>query len=187
MAEGMRSQGYAQQYRDGGWRKQPSEGPKFTDWLLDLEHYGVRSILDLGCGDAGWIGKQPGVTSGRISYFGVDLVPTLIEHNKRIYPWFSGEAKDIEGFLRIDADLVILRHVLEAYCNGVSEMALKAINAGTWKYFIVSTSAKVKNGRRRNLGLKATMGYNVEASDLIGGDVVRRFKCGDGETLIYRR
>lgn len=44
-----------------------------------LQRLGVRALLDAPCGDAGWIGR----IRLDLDYIGIDIVPSLIEANKR--------------------------------------------------------------------------------------------------------
>jgi hypothetical protein len=44
-----------------------------------LQRLGARSLLDAPCGDAGWIGR----IKLDLDYTGIDIVPSLIETNRR--------------------------------------------------------------------------------------------------------
>lgn len=44
-----------------------------------LQRLGARSLLDAPCGDAGWIGRM----KVDLDYIGIDIVPSLIEANRR--------------------------------------------------------------------------------------------------------
>jgi hypothetical protein len=46
---------------------------------LLLQRLGARSLLDAPCGDAGWIGRM----KLDLDYTGIDIVPSLIEANRR--------------------------------------------------------------------------------------------------------
>src|SRR5438132_1940977 len=46
---------------------------------LLLQWLGARSLLDAPCGDAGWIGRM----KLDLDYIGIDIVPSLIEANRR--------------------------------------------------------------------------------------------------------
>src|SRR5688572_773801 len=48
-----------------------------------LKSLGIKSMLDAPCGDCNWISK---IDLSNIDYTGVDIVPELIESNKKKYP-----------------------------------------------------------------------------------------------------
>lgn len=47
-----------------------------------MARHGVRSLLDLPCGDFHWMSELP---LGELRYLGVDIVPALIERNRLLY------------------------------------------------------------------------------------------------------
>jgi SAM-dependent methyltransferase len=76
-----------------------------------LRRYGVRSLLDLPCGDFGWLSQ---VDLSGIDYTGADIVPDLVEQNTQRY---AGPGR---RFLRLNltsdplprADVVLCRDCL---------------------------------------------------------------------------
>ena len=53
-----------------------------------LGELGARSMLDAACGDFNWMSR---IDLGGVSYVGVDVVPRLIERNRRLY---GGEGRE---------------------------------------------------------------------------------------------
>lgn len=53
-----------------------------------LGDLGARSMLDAACGDFNWMSR---IDLGRVSYVGIDVVPRLIERNRRLY---GGEGRE---------------------------------------------------------------------------------------------
>lgn len=77
-----------------------------------LQRLGVRSLLDAPCGDAGWIGRL----KLDLHYFGIDIVPSLIEANNRrvVDGEFAGRflVADITRDALPRADLILCRDCL---------------------------------------------------------------------------
>ena len=109
--------------------------PKLTKLLLDL---GVRSLLDLPCGDFNWmrLTELPG-----IEYTGADIVTPLIEKNNLLY------AQPGRRFLRLDmqcdavpkADLVLCRDGLVHLSFFDIAQALKRMHDGGTTYLLTTT------------------------------------------------
>lgn len=171
-------------YKDRTWPQPLPPNPKFIDWLQDLPARGVRSVIDLGCGDAGWAGRCRPILDGRVAYQGVDIVSPLIEHNRRIYPWFSGEAKSVEELTRFEAEMVVAMDLFQFRCNGFAIQTLKFINLSGWKYFVVTTDVKANNKRRNYHHFDS---INIEAANEIKAEVKFRFSRPGGEIIIYER
>jgi SAM-dependent methyltransferase len=156
-------------------------------WLNEQPDAGMRSVLDLGCGDLEWVARCEAVTEGRIRYHGVDVVPPLIEHHRRVFPWFRGEVADLEGLPLIEADVVILKDVLCHLCNGAAGQILMNVERGRWKRLLVSTTPGANNTKRRGLGGSLRYApFDVEASGLISGSPAA-FLPGNDPLAIYER
>lgn len=168
---------------DSAW----SECEHVAKWLESEVAQGARSILDLGCGDLEWISRCPSVTRGEVDYFGVDVVPTLIAHHQRIFPWFKGEARDLEEMPAIEADVVILKDVLFHLCNGSAGQILMNANAGKWKRLLVSTHPGANNAGRRGLTHGMAIPLDVEATGLLEGEPTRFLGRSQGAYAIYER
>jgi hypothetical protein len=104
-----------------------------------LARHGVVSILDVPCGDFGWLST---VDLG-IPYIGADIVPSLVGENERRYggPW-SGRR-----FLTLDltkdplprAHLVLCRDCLVHLSFDNINRALQNIRASGAKYLLTTT------------------------------------------------
>jgi hypothetical protein len=121
------------------------------DWLGEQAAEGMRTVLDLGCGDLEWVSHCAAVTEGELSYYGVDVVGPLIAHHRRVFPWFRGEARDLEAMPRIDADIVLLKDVLFHLCNGAAQQILMNVAAGRWRRLVTTTERGYNNAGRRGL------------------------------------
>ncbi|MCA1818303.1 MAG: class I SAM-dependent methyltransferase [Acidobacteria bacterium] len=76
-----------------------------------LEGFGARSLLDAACGDFNWMAL---VDLGGVRYVGVDVVPGLIERNRRLYGGENREflLADITRDPLPEADVVLCRDCL---------------------------------------------------------------------------
>lgn len=71
---------------------------------------GVRSVLDIGCGDMYWMPAQPGAG---VSYAGVDISDVIVARNRERYPHAEFVLHDIVAApLERSADLVVCFDVL---------------------------------------------------------------------------
>lgn len=156
-------------------------------WIEQQARDGMRSLLDLGCGDLEWIAACDAVAGGDLSYFGIDVVAPLIAHHQRVFPWFCGEVQDLEAVTRIDADVVLLKDVLFHLCNGAAGQILMAVNAGRWKRLLVSTHPGADNMARRGLSGGRMAPLDVEATGLIAGDPAAYLPRPGGCYAIYER
>jgi SAM-dependent methyltransferase len=76
-----------------------------------LESIGARSLLDAPCGDFNWM-RHAGL--GDIRYTGADIVPELVERNRRLYAGGSREfvVADITRDALPEADAILCRDCL---------------------------------------------------------------------------
>ena len=104
-----------------------------------LAKHGVRSILDVPCGDFGWLSM---VDLG-IHYVGADIVPSLVAENERRY----GGSSSGRQFLTLDvtkdplprADLVLCRDCLVHLSFDNIERALANIRASGAAFLLTTT------------------------------------------------
>ncbi len=80
-ARGVWGRGGEEWYSGGG-----SDG-QFTDAYVEAvaalaRQHAVRSVIDLGCGDFR-VGRRLCAALPEVSYLGVDVVPALVERNRR--------------------------------------------------------------------------------------------------------
>lgn len=72
-------------------------------WCEELE---VRSVVDAGCGDGLWQPTLPG-------YYGVDIVPDVIERCKERFPWRRYEVLDFVSRPLPPCNAVLCRDALQ--------------------------------------------------------------------------
>ena len=181
-----------------GFGSRPGGCAEVAAWIQREADNGMGSLCDLGCGDVEWISRIPAIRERRIRYYGIDAVSAMVEHHKRIYPWFRGEAADLEEVWETPArraDMVILKDVLFHLCNGAAETILMHLfrERTTWRRLLVSTHAGVDNKKRHGLRGPACVPLDVEAMCLKEGFAVpsapvHRFVRPDGgEWIVWSR
>lgn len=164
-------------------------------WLEEQADAGMRSVLDLGCGDLEWMATCRAVTERRLLYHGIDVVPELIGHHQRVYPWFVGEVGDLEAMPRLGgtreqpmvADIVLLKDVLFHLCNGMAGQILMYVNKLQWKRLLISTHPGADNKRRHGLKGGAMKPLDVEATGLIDGAPATYLPRPGGLYAVYER
>lgn len=169
-------------YREGKFPEK-AHPAALVSWLEARTRMGRQQVLDLGCGDLEWVSRCEAITQGKLAYRGLDIVPSLIAHHRRIYPWFSGEVADIETPSVRPADIVILKDVLCYLCNGAAEQILQNIAAWEWDALIVSHAPGSPPEARRNLRDERSMPFDVVGSGLIPGEPTQILQLPDGEQM----
>jgi hypothetical protein len=138
-------------YYQSRWRvtagQQSVSGPgsslEQTRHLLEVlpslfDKYGVRSVLDIPCGDFNWL---KGLDWSRIRYTGADIVTELVEKNNRVHR--SGTV----SFLNLDltrdrmpqSDLVLCRDCLVHFSLDDIRRAFANIRASGCRYLLTTT------------------------------------------------
>jgi len=98
-----------------------------------IAEHGVRSVVDLGCGDFR-VGRR---LAGAVPRFvGVDVVPALIERNRRAFPEVEFRCSNLISDELPDAELGLLRQVLQHLSNQQIEKVLE--NCRRYRYLIVT-------------------------------------------------
>lgn len=124
-----------------------------------LKRYGIKSMLDLPCGDFYWMQH---VDLKGVQYIGADVVEPMIADNRK---QFAGPDRSFEvlNLLEDDlpqVDLIFARHVLFHFSYEKIHAALHHIKASGSKYLMTSTHPRGKNiniatGRSFHINLQA--------------------------------
>lgn len=157
------------------------------DWLDACADEGLRTVIDLGCGDLEWVAHCRSVTEGRLAYEGWDVVDSLVAHHRRVFPWFRGRRIDIEEVPRVEADVVICKDVIFHHCNGTAEQILVNLDAGSWRRLLVTSHPGADRSKRHGLRKGGWAPFDVGASRLIKGTPAACLPRYDGCHLIYQR
>jgi hypothetical protein len=157
------------------------------DWLEACADVGLRTVLDLGCGDLEWVARCGAITDGRLCYEGWDVVPALVAHHRRVFPWYRGRVVDVEEVPRLEADVVICKDVIFHHCNGAAEQFLMNLNAGRWRRLLVTSHPGADRAKRHGLHKGGWAPYDVEAAGIIEGKPAQYLPRYDGVHLVYQR
>jgi Methyltransferase domain len=88
--------------------------------------HNVKTVADLGCGDFR-IGQRIMSESG-VDYVGVDIVPELIERNRKQFPGVRFECLNLLTDNLPAADLCLIRQVFQHLSNAEIQSALRNIS-----------------------------------------------------------
>jgi hypothetical protein len=149
-----RANAFARIFAENSWGSAESvSGPgssdqrtsAFRDELPPLfVRLGVQTLLDAPCGEFGWVKH---VTADLRSYVGVDIVPTLVERNRRDH----GDA--IHRFLQLDlvvdmlpdADLILCRDCLVHLSFADCRRALRNFRRTRARFLLATTFTGLKD------------------------------------------
>ena len=125
----------------------------YADWTLKfIAETGIRSIVDLGCGDFR-VGRRICEGSG-IRYTGIDVVPDLIAYNQSKYGGDGVEFK-CANIIEDDipqGDLCLIRQVLQHLTNG--QIAKVLANCSKFPYLLITEDVYRGPGLRPNLDIQ---------------------------------
>lgn len=147
-------------YRKNAWQGSDSaSGPgsshanteKVRESLPDLlRRYNVRSLLDIPCGDAAWIGE---CLPSSLSYTGADIVPDLIEKNRRTKAELGDFiVRDLTKAALPKADMVLVRDCLIHLPDALIKRALRNIKESGAHLLLTTTYTGVETNQDIELG-----------------------------------
>lgn len=114
-----------------------------------LDNVGARSLLDAACGDFNWMAQ---VDLRGVSYVGVDVVPKLIERNRRLY---GDEGRkfllaDITFDPLPEVDVILCRDCLIHHSLNDALAAVRNFRVSNSRYLLATTHPHV----RRNIDIQ---------------------------------
>ncbi len=129
-----------------------------------IRQHNIKSVVDIGCGDFR-IARQ--FISDDIDYTGIDVVPSLIENNQRLY------GRSNVRFLNIDAtredipgaDLCTIRQVLQHLSNNHIQSILAKCRK--FPHLIVSEHILTGEGITPNLDMQADWNTRIEMNSCV--------------------
>jgi hypothetical protein len=101
-----------------------------------LKKMGIQSLLDAPCGDHNWMSQVP---LGNISYTGIDIVPEIIEQNKKKFPGKKFIEADIIQDPLPYADLVLCKDCFIHLKNKDVNRVIDNFRKAGIKYMLAST------------------------------------------------
>jgi hypothetical protein len=161
---------FARIYHEGVWRHGQAETPgSGAGSTLDatsalrarlpglLTQIGARRLVDIGCGDLTWLRETP-IPCG---YVGMDIVPTIIDENRRIRPDLEFVPGDVIHEELPDGDVVLCREILFHLSFADARATLRNILSKPRRYILATTdggtwfNADVPTGDFRPVNLTA--------------------------------
>jgi SAM-dependent methyltransferase len=139
---------FAQIYRDNVWQNAESRsghGSTIERTVIVrealaalIDELGIRTLLDAPCGDFNWLKEVP---LPNTHYLGVDVVPEMIERNRRLYGNERREFRvlDITADPLPAVDLLFCRDGLVHLSNADAQMALAAFRRSASRYLLATT------------------------------------------------
>jgi hypothetical protein len=139
---------FAEIYRNNIWKSTESRSGQgseiwFTEAIISelprmLHGLGVSAMLDLPCGDFHWMSQ---VDLAGIRYMGADIVPELIDDNRRKFesPERQFLVLDIVEDILPTADLIFVRDCFIHFSNELVLKALRNIARSNIRYLCATT------------------------------------------------
>lgn len=143
----LRSNFFADVFRSHAWRGLESASGQGSDtWATRevvaelpglLQRLGVRSLLDIPCGDFHWMRD---VALDGIDYIGADIVPELIEQNRanHMRPGVRFEVLDLVSDDLPPVDMVFVRDCFIHFTNALIDEALANIRRAGIRYLCLT-------------------------------------------------
>jgi hypothetical protein len=105
---------------------------------LIVRRFGVRSVLDVPCGDFNWMRTVP---LAGISYIGGDIVRDLVARNRRLYEAANRHfiCLDIVREVPPSADLVICRDLIAHLSFAEARAALENLSSSGSRWLLTTT------------------------------------------------
>jgi SAM-dependent methyltransferase len=164
-----RDQVFSTIFIEGGWGGESLSGPGSslvetrairTELPRLMNRLNIRSILDAPCGDYFWLSS---LELGVDEYLGIDIVPSLIAKNERLFasPSIRFEVADIVNYKPAAFDLILCRDCLVHLSFADSIAALKTFLNSQCRYLLTTTfpataqNSDIVTGGWRPLNLQA--------------------------------
>ncbi len=156
-------------YHTNGWRGQESVSGQGSSLSATealrvglaafIRRHGIRSLLDAPCGDAHWMTHLLRGTD--LIYTGADIVPELIDRNRRLFRYGRWLTRDIARDPLPRADLLVCRDCLVHLPLEDAQNALANLRASGSRYLALTTfpgvraNTDIPAGQWRALNLQA--------------------------------
>lgn len=127
------------------WNGLPGSIPEYTAPIWKnveevVNSLGVRSLADIGCGQAKWL---PSVHLPKVDYIGLDIAPNAITQlDSKVFSHWNDAGfgvMDVTQEIPPKVDLVLLRHVLQHLSTKNVAGMLRNIMLSESKYLLVTS------------------------------------------------
>ena len=160
-----------------------------------LRNTGVTQVTDLGCGD--WQSSHFMYDQlGPIDYLGIDCVPTVISENRKQYPSYCFQQKDVvanPGSVR-DSEVYILKDVLQHLRTADIYRLLDHLTSKSYRYIIIANYAEQEHDDQdlpdmRNVARSRGLCAKYTPLKRYGAIPLRTYHGGETKeiSLIHRR
>ncbi|WP_026606063.1 class I SAM-dependent methyltransferase [Methylocapsa acidiphila] len=150
-------------YKKGMWRQGTSlsglgsEGlfaERYLRFVQDyIKRHGVETIVDAGCGDF-YVGSK--LCDNVKKCVALDASSYIIEINAKRYrdiPQVSFHVADLTAAALPSGDLILIRQVLQHLTNEQIERVLTNLEAGAWRYALITEEVSDPQRKPANLDL----------------------------------
>lgn len=189
-------------YRQNGWSDPESVSGNgstlvatkmIREALPDLfERYGIKSLLDIPCGDLNWFYELLKDPLMFLDYIGADIVPELIEANRKKYVAERFEVLDIVWDELPKVDMVMVRDLfghlpkvdVHFAIENIKRSGSRYLLATTWPNFDDEEPENFVKGAWRHTNLEhdydlgAPLGYITDGFELEYGGFFDEKKLG---------
>ena len=122
-----------------------------------FKDYGVKSILDIPCGDLNWMST---IISSDMRYIGADIVDELISNNQRKYPDIEFRVLDIVNSVLPEVDLILCRDCFFHFPLELIFQSLRNIKKSRSKY-LLTTNFTWRARRNVDIPIAKFFGINL--------------------------
>lgn len=130
-----------------------------------IKSHNIKSIIDVPCGDLNWM-KYLLEFFPDIEYFGGDIVPNLIEQNKKSFPKYNFDVVDITKDILPRVGLVICRDCLVHLSTDLVKEAIKNISRQGIDYIALTSFTNQKTNINIPTGSWRTLNLQIEPFNL---------------------
>ncbi|GLR96948.1 MULTISPECIES: class I SAM-dependent methyltransferase [Bradyrhizobium] len=145
-----------------------------------LQRLRVRSLLDAPCGDAGWIGRL----ELDVDYTGIDIVPSLIEANRRRVAGGASPGRFLVADITRDAlplaDLILCRDCLVHLSFANIDRALAQFRISGARLLLVTTFPEWDGNRDCEDGDWRALNMEKAPFDWPAPDALINERCEEG-------
>lgn len=164
---------FTKYFENNSWRGKesvsgPGSDPEQTRFLIPefqflISELGIKTILDLPCGDFNWMKE---IDLDGIEYIGGDIVQKIIENNNQKYASknIKFELMDVLVDNLPTVDLVVTRDCFVHFPNEEVIKAIKNIKASKSKYLLTTNFTWRHKDFNRNIGMGGWHRLNFECS-----------------------
>ncbi len=147
-----------------------------------IDHLSVTHITDIGCGDFIWM-KDIVKSNESISYIGLDIVPELIQDNKKKYLNHDFYVHDFCVDSLCYTDLIIVRDVFIHLSLADIQLALENIRSTDFKYILSTTYMAVTENIEMPRKRQMYHPVNLSLSPFNFRDSIKLF---DNQTMVEK-